>query len=101
MSYVIHTAEAGIYIKPNVTWDGMSRDMEFTISRRSDVEYASDPGTRRSVSGGTVFLCGTVIHTFSRMQKCVTLSVTEAEFVAAVEVVQTCVLLDRGSIHWD
>jgi hypothetical protein len=29
-----------------------------------------------------------VIHAFSRMQKCVTLSVTEAEYVAAVEVVQ-------------
>jgi hypothetical protein len=30
---------------------------------------------------------GVVIHAFSRMQRCVTLSVTEAEFVAAVEVV--------------
>jgi hypothetical protein len=29
-----------------------------------------------------------VIHAFSRMQKCVTLSVTEAEYFAAVEVVQ-------------
>jgi hypothetical protein len=62
--------------------------MEFVIAGRSDAEYASDPETRRSVSGGSVFLCGTVIHAFSRMQKWVTLSVTEAEFVAAVEVVQ-------------
>jgi hypothetical protein len=53
---------------------------------RSDSEYASDPDERRSVSGGTVFMSGVVIHAFSRMQRCVTLSVT-AEFVAAVEVV--------------
>jgi hypothetical protein len=62
--------------------------MEFVISGRSDAEYASDPETRRSFSGGTVFLCDAVIFAFSRMQKCVTLSVTEAEFVVAVEVVQ-------------
>jgi hypothetical protein len=54
---------------------------------RSDSEYASDPDKRRGVSGGTVLMSGVVIHAFSRMQKCVTLSVTEAEFVAAVEVV--------------
>jgi hypothetical protein len=78
-------SEVGNSIKPNVTWAGKSRDIEFTITGRSDAEYASDPETRRSVSGGTVFLCGTVIHAFSRMQKCVTLSVTEAELVAAVE----------------
>jgi hypothetical protein len=68
--------------------DGRRRDMEFTISGRSDAEYASDPETRRSVSGGTVFQWGTVIHAFSRMQKCVTLSVMEAKFVAAFEAVQ-------------
>jgi hypothetical protein len=43
------------------------------------------PLSRRShsFSGGTVFLCGAVIYAFSRIQKCVTLSVTEAESVAA------------------
>jgi hypothetical protein len=55
---------------------------------RSDAEYASEPEERHSVSGGTVFLCGAVIFAFFRMQKCVTLSVTEAEYVAAMEVVQ-------------
>jgi hypothetical protein len=54
---------------------------------RSDSEYASDPDERRSVSGGTVFMSGVVIHAFSMMQRCVTQSVTEAGFVAAVEVV--------------
>jgi hypothetical protein len=88
MNYVRHTAQFGNYINPGLIWDGLNRNIEFIISGRSDAEYASDPETRRSVSGGTVFLCNTVIFAFSRMQKCVTLSVTEAEFVAAVEVVQ-------------
>jgi hypothetical protein len=55
INYVIHTSEVGNYIKSNVTWDGKNKDMEFTISGRSGVEYASDPETWRSVSGGTVF----------------------------------------------
>jgi hypothetical protein len=42
-----------------------------------------------------VFLFDTVIFSFSRMQKCVTLSVTEAEFVAAVEVVQNMIFASR------
>jgi hypothetical protein len=36
MNYVIQTAKVGNYIRPNVPWDGKSRDMEFTISGRSD-----------------------------------------------------------------
>jgi hypothetical protein len=88
MNYVRHTEDYGNYIKPNAKWDGIDRTFLFEVTGRSDAEYATDPETRHSVSGGTVFLCGAVIHAFSRMQKCVTLSVTEAEYVAAVEVVQ-------------
>jgi hypothetical protein len=88
MNYVKHTAAFGNFIKPNVVWDGINKNFCFIISGRSDSEYAADPDTRHSVSGGTVFLAGSVICAFSRMQRCVTLSVTEAEFVAAVEVIQ-------------
>jgi hypothetical protein len=95
MSYVRQTAKFGNYIKPNVFWDGSDGAIRFIISGRSDSEYASDPETRRNISGGTVFLFDTVIFSFSRMQKCVTLSVTEAEFVAAVEVVQNMLFACR------
>jgi hypothetical protein len=88
MNYIRRTAVFGNYIKPNMMWDGKDHSTEFVVAGRSDAEHASDPETRRSVSGATVFLCDTVIFAFSRMQKCVTLSVTEAEFVVAVEVVQ-------------
>jgi hypothetical protein len=47
------------------------------------------------VSGGTVFLFDTVIFSFSRIQKRVTLSVTEAEFGAAVDVVQNMMFASR------
>jgi hypothetical protein len=88
MNYVKQNASLGNFIMPNVVWNGVDREFAFAISGRSDSEYAADPDTRHSVSGGTVFLAGSVICTFSRMKKCVTLSVTEAEFVAAVEVIQ-------------
>jgi hypothetical protein len=88
MNYIKWTADFGNFLKPDAVWNGVDRDFEFVVSGRSDSEYASDPDERRSVSGGTVFLNGAVIHAFSRMQRCVALSVTEAEFVAAVEVVQ-------------
>jgi hypothetical protein len=88
MNYVRQTASFGNVIKPNSQWNNTDNNFKFVVTGLSDSEYASDPDTRRSVSGGTVFLCGAVIFAFSRMQRCVTLSVTEAEFVAAVEVVQ-------------
>jgi hypothetical protein len=88
MLYVKQTASFGNFIKPDAVWDGINRDYAFILLGRSDSEYASDPDTRHSVSGGTVFLNSAVICAFSRMQKCVTLSVTEAEFVTAVEVIQ-------------
>jgi hypothetical protein len=95
MNYVRGTTAYGNYIHPSFIWDGIDKTVEFVVSGRSDSEYASDPETRRSVSGGTVFLFDPVIFAFSRMQKCVTLSVTEAEFVACVEVVQNMLFAYR------
>jgi hypothetical protein len=88
LNYIKITADFGNHLKPDAVWDGIDKTFEFVISGRSDSEYASDPDEGRSVSGGTVFLNGAVIHAFSRMQRSVTLSVTEVEFVAAVDVVQ-------------
>jgi hypothetical protein len=88
MTYVRSKASLGNFFKPDSTWRITDKSFTVVITGRSDSEYASDPDTRRSVSGGKVFLCEAVIFAFSRMQRCVTLSVTEAEFVAAVEVTQ-------------
>jgi hypothetical protein len=88
MNYVKHTKEFGNFIQPNSEWDPGDNSFTFIITGKSDSEYAADPETRRSVSGGTTFLCGSPVMARSRMQKCITLSVTEAEFVSACETVQ-------------
>ena len=48
----------------------------------ADADYASKPNDRRSVSGGLVMCEGAYVSSFSKTQKCVTLSTTEAEYVA-------------------
>ena len=48
-----------------------------------DPDYASDPDTRRSVSGYVLSLNGGPVSWKSKRQSCVTLSSAEAEFVAA------------------
>ena len=88
MDYVVATALRGWFMQPTGTWDGKDRDFLFKLFGRSDSDYGVDPETRRSVSGGSTFLQDVCICARSRMQSCVTLSVTEAEFVAAVEVAQ-------------
>lgn len=47
-----------------------------------DADYANSAVDRRSVSGAAVIIAGSAVAWFSRTQKCVTLSTTEAEYVA-------------------
>ena len=47
-----------------------------------DSGFASRDTNRRSVSGGVVVCAGACVSFFSRAQKSVTLSSTEAEYVA-------------------
>jgi hypothetical protein len=54
----------------------------------SDSDYSKDMETRRSVMGYSVFLNGAPIAAKSKMQEAVTLSVTEAELVAATHCFQ-------------
>ena len=53
----------------------------------ADSDYAKFED-RRSVSGGAIFFCGAVVGFFSRTQKNVTLSTTQAEYVAMGDVVK-------------
>ena len=52
----------------------------------SDSDYAGDTDTRRSVSGYVIYLCGAPISWRSKAQRSVTLSSTEAEWIALSEV---------------
>lgn len=88
MKYCVNTKEEGLVLKPNGQWDGRDNKFQFEITGYSDSDYAKDPETRKSVSGWTAMLNGALFTRKSRMQKFVTMSVTEAKCVAATECVQ-------------
>ncbi|CAB1108804.1 unnamed protein product [Ectocarpus sp. CCAP 1310/34] len=59
----------------------------FSLQRYADADFVSKAADRTSVSGGIVTCGGGALSWFSRTQKCVTLSTTEAEYVALGDVV--------------
>jgi hypothetical protein len=94
MKYCLSTPNRGLVIDPDCTWDG-DPNFEFVVKGRTDSDFSSDPETRKSVTAVTTFLCGAVVTTKSKMQKCVTISVTEAEFVAGCEGAQDMLFIMR------
>ena len=54
----------------------------------ADADYVSKATDRRSVSGGAIMCAGACVCWFSRTQKCVTLSTSEAEYVVLVAAVK-------------
>ena len=54
----------------------------FSLEVFANADYASKATDRRSISGGLIMCGGTSVCWFSRTQKCVTLSTSEAEYVA-------------------
>ena len=87
MSYCVETPDKGVKLNPNANWDG-TKNFEFTISGRSDSDYAKDPVTRRSITGYAAYLNGAPYSMRSKKQPWVALSVTEAEAVAASDCVR-------------
>ena len=61
----------------------------------ADADWASDSSDRKSNSGFIFKLCGGTISWASRKQQCVTLSSTEAEYVALSEATQEVLWLKR------
>ena len=59
----------------------------------ADADYASKATDRRSVSGGAIMCGGACVCWFSRTQKCVTLSTSEAEYVAHGDAVKKFLFL--------
>ena len=77
--YVLDTKEFGLKLDVNST------DEKWEMVVYTDSDYAGDKETRRSVTGFIIYLRGVPVSWKSRGQKCVTLSSTEAEFVALSE----------------
>ena len=61
----------------------------------ADADYASKAADRRSVSGGAVMRVGACVCWFSRTQKCVTFSTTEAEYAALADPIREVILITR------
>lgn len=59
----------------------------------ADADYASKAADRRSVAGGAIMCGGAAVSWFSRTQKCVKLSTTEAEYVALSDVLKEVLFL--------
>ena len=70
--------------------------LEYDWETYVDADYAHKAGDRRSVSGVTVCFRGTLVSWFSRTQKCVTLSTTEAEYVAMADGVKEALYVKRS-----
>ena len=58
----------------------------FHLVSFADADYASKATDRRSVSGGVVMCAGGGVSWYSKTQKCVTLSTTQAEYVPMSDV---------------
>ena len=93
--YVRATPTRGLLLKPSGSWDGKDREFKFKIRGRSDSNYATDPDSRRSITGTVVYLNDSPIAFSSVTQKHVTLSVTEAELAAVVAMVQDMMYIYR------
>ena len=84
LKYVVDTKNRSICFDTN--WKNVESNWE--LGSYSDSTYASDPDKKVSVTGYIILLEGMLLAWKSRGQKSVTLSSTEAEYVAASETCQ-------------
>ena len=64
----------------------------------ADADYVCKAADRRSVSGGLVMYGGVCVSWFSKAQKCITISTTEAAYVVRVNVIKEVLFLRQ--IWW-
>ena len=81
IKYVLTTKNQALKVAPTP----MTQDEMWTMTAFSDSDYATDPETRRSITGFVLYLMGVPISWKSKGQKSVSLSSTEAEYIALSE----------------
>ena len=86
LGYALRTSSFGIAFQRG-TVEG------FHLVCSADADYASKVTDRRSVSGGIVMCAGRAVSWYSKTQKCVTLSTTQAEYVAMSDVAKEILFL--------
>ena len=90
LAYVAGTRDLGLTFRKGISSH---------LSAFADASYASKSDDRKSVSGGAVMYAGSCVMWFSRTQKVVTLSSTEAEYVGIGECVKEVLFL-RGILEF-
>ena len=68
-------------------------DIQRSLEGYCDSHFAGDKDKRISVTGFCVYVCGCLVSWKTRGQKHVTLSLTEAEYVAVLELCQEIMLV--------
>ena len=84
LEYVFSTSDFGIMFK---------KGSGIELVAFADADYASKPADRRSVSGRAIMCAGAFGCWFSRTRKYVTLSSTEAEYVALADTIKEMMFL--------
>ena len=80
IKYVLDTRKYGLPIEP--THIPVEPTHNWIIDVWCDSDWAGDKDTRRSVSGCEIYVNGVLVHKKSRLQKTVSLSSCEAEYIA-------------------
>ncbi|XP_062550086.1 uncharacterized protein LOC134214792 [Armigeres subalbatus] len=84
------------YLKATKNWRlRLGNENQDGLLAFSDSDWAGDKSTRKSTTGYVIYLNGAAVSWASRRQDCVTLSTTEAEYVALTETCQEIVWLRR------
>ena len=83
IEYLSTTAKLGLTFRKDNKLEDVQ--LEYDLETYVDADYAHKADDRRSVSGVAVCCGGTLASRFSRTQKCVTLSTTEAEYLAMAD----------------
>ena len=69
--------------------------LEYDLETYVDADYAHKADDRRAISGVAVRYGSTLVSWFSKTQKCVTLSITEAVYVAMADGVKEALYVKR------
>ncbi len=88
IKYVLDTRDLGLCIEPI-----QISEQPWELICFSDIDYAGDLDSRRSVSGFVLCVCGVPINWRSKAQCSVELSSSEAEWVAASEAMKEVVFV--------
>jgi hypothetical protein len=97
VQYLYNTRELCIRYSADHDNNDVNEPEVYEAGRRpeafADADYAGEPNTRKSTSGGIIFLNGGPITWSSKLQKIVAQSTAEAEIISATEITKEIVHL--------